>query len=555
MEKLRMPIGVDDFGKLRTNNFYYVDKSGMIKELLYNWGEVNLFTRPRRFGKSINMSMLKYFFEIGTDKSLFDGLAISKETELCDKYMGQYPVISITLKQVTGKTYAAAEKNLWRQIRRAARKFPALLKSERLDDEDKSDLNELRSAEGMAEDSLAVLSDLLYKHYGKKVIILIDEYDAPLQKAYENNYYDDMVGLIRQIFGYALKTNDSLFFSVLTGCMRISKESIFSDLNNSRIHSISDERFDEWFGFTDAETVRMLNYLGLEEHYEATKEWYDGYRFGDQDVYCPWDVINWCDQLLNTSNRIPQNFWVNSGATDIIRQFAEQSDSITRDQIGALIEGRTVRMNLVQDLTYRDMMDQPENIWSILYTTGYLTHRTRYEDGGCDLCIPNREVKNIFITKINAWFTAKVLDDEDGMKEFFADFTSGDAEALEDCLNYHLGESVSYLDGGNYEDRETFYHGLLLGMLRTRKGWEIKSEREAGNGRADITAFNLRKKDAYIIEVKYSKSDRDLNADAQEALGQINRLRYDQYFSQRLPKSIRHYGIAFCLKQCRVLTE
>jgi len=555
VEKLRMPIGVDDFGKLRTNNFYYVDKSGMIKELLENWGEVNLFTRPRRFGKSINMSMLKYFFEIGTDKSLFDGLTISKETELCEEYMGKYPVISITLKQVTGATFAAAEQNLWEQIMAFADNFNFLIESDRLSARDKRNLQKLCNGTGNLDASLKQMSEILYKHYGKKVIILIDEYDAPLQKAYENNYYDDMVGLIRQIFGYALKSNDSLFFSVLTGCMRISKESIFSDLNNPKIHSISDERFDEWFGFTEEETVRMLNELGLAEHYEVTREWYDGYRFGGQDVYCPWDVINWCDQLLNTSDRIPQNFWVNSGATDIIRQIAEQSDSITRDQIGALIEGRTVRMNLVQDLTYRDMMDQPENIWSILYTTGYLTHRTRYEDGSYDLSIPNREVKNIFMTKIDAWFTAKILEDEDGLKEFFAAFTSGDAETLEDCLNYHLGESVSYLDGGNYEDKETFYHGLLLGMLRTRKGWEIKSEREAGNGRADIIAFNLRKKDAYIIEVKYSKKDKDLNADAQEAIDQINRLRYDQYFSQRSPKSIRHYGIAFCLKQCRVLTE
>ncbi|MCD8130180.1 MAG: ATP-binding protein, partial [Lachnospiraceae bacterium] len=487
-----MPIGIEDFAEIITQGFYYVDKTGMIKELLSSWGKVNLFTRPRRFGKSINMSMLKCFFEVGTDKSLFDGLAISRETELCEEYLGQYPVISISLKQVSGFSFEEAQQQLWSSIAEAAEQLDYLQESKKLNARDKQKIFDLSEGKGNQQEGLRLLSRMLYKHYGKKVIILIDEYDAPLQKAYENNYYDDMVGLIRQIFGYALKTNDSLFFSVLTGCMRISKESIFSDLNNPKIHSISDERFDEWFGFTDEETVRMLNELGLAEYYEVTKEWYDGYRFGGQDVYCPWDVINWCDQLLNTSDRIPQNFWVNSGSTDIIRQFAEQSDSITRDQIGALIEGRTVRMNLVQDLTYRDMMDQPENIWSVLYTTGYLTHRTRYEDGSYDLCIPNREVKNIFITKIDAWFTAKVLDDEDGLKEFFEAFTSGDAEALEDCLNYHLGESVSYLDGGNYEDKETFYHGLLLGMFRTRKGWEIKSEREAGNGRADITAFNLR---------------------------------------------------------------
>ncbi|MCD8109346.1 MAG: ATP-binding protein [Clostridiales bacterium] len=554
MGKLRMPIGVDDFEKLRMNHFYYVDKTGMIKELLEKWGEVNLFTRPRRFGKSINMSMLKYFFEIGTDESLFDSLAISKETALCEEYMGQYPVISISLKQVSGISFEKAQQQLWSAVAEAAERLDYLQQSKKLNVRDKKKIYDLSEGKGNLQESLRLMSRMLYRHYGKKVIILIDEYDAPLQKAYENKYYDDMVDLIRQIFGYALKSNDSLFFSVLTGCMRISKESIFSDLNNPKIHSVNDERFDEWFGFTDEETVRMLQYLGLTEHYEATKEWYDGYRFGGLDVYCPWDVINWCDQLLNTSDRIPQNFWVNSGSTDIIRQFAEQADSMTRDQIGALIEGRAVRKNLVQDLTYRDMMEQPDHIWSILYTSGYLTHRVRHKDGSCDLCIPNREVKNIFITKIDSWFTSKVLEDEDGLKEFFTAFTSGNAVALEDCLNYLLAESVSYLDGGNYKDKETFYHGLLLGMLSNRKGWEIKSEREAGHGRADITAFNLRKKEAYIIEVKYSKENENLTAAAQEAIDQINRLRYDQYFSRRSPKSIRHYGIAFCLKQCRVLT-
>ncbi len=428
-----MPIGVDDFGKLRTNHFYYVDKTGMVKELLANWGEVNLFTRPRRFGKSINMSMLKYFFEIGTDRSLFDGLAISKETKLCEEYMGQYPVISITLKQVTGATFEDAKNNIWDVISEEAIRYSALLKYEDVAEWDKSRLLDIINRKRGLESSLKFLSRLLNEHYGKKVIILIDEYDAPLQKAYENNYYDDMVGLIRQL--------------------------------------------------------------------------------------------------------------------------AEQADSITRDQIGALIEGRTVRKKLVQDLTYRDMMNQPDNIWSILYTSGYLTHRARYEDGSCDLCIPNREVKSIFITKVDSWFIEKVLEDEDGLKEFFEVFVSGNAEALEDCLNYHIAESISYLDGGNYEDKETFYHGLLIGMFRTKKGWEIKSEREAGNGRADITVFDLRKKEAYIIEVKYSKENVDLTTDAQEAIDRINRLRYDQYFSQRLPKSIRHYGIAFCLKQCRVLTE
>ncbi|MCD8049997.1 MAG: ATP-binding protein [Clostridia bacterium] len=549
----QMPIGIDNFAELIRKNFYYVDKTGMIKELLGNWGKVNLFTRPRRFGKSINMSMLKYFFEIGTDKSLFDGLEISKETELCEKHMGVYPVISVSLKQVAGETYDEAKNNLWDVISEEAIRLSYLMQSNKLREWDKNRLLEIINRTNGLDASLKTLSRLLNKHYGKEVIILIDEYDAPLQKAYENGYYDEMVKLIRQLFGYALKSNESLYFAVLTGCMRVSKESIFSDLNNTVIHSISDKQFDEWFGFTDGEVRQMLDEFSLSEYYDITKEWYDGYLFGLQNVYCPWDVINWCNQLMKTPDRIPQNFWVNSGGTDIIRGFAEIADSTTRDEIGELIEGKAVRKKLAPDLTYREMMEKPANVWSLLYTSGYLTARKRYDDGSYELCIPNREVKNIFITKINEWFTDKVTNDEDGLEGFFAAFAAGDAAAMEDSLNYMLGESISYLDGGKYEDKETFYHGLLLGMLNTRKGWEIKSNREAGMGRADITAFNLLTKEAYVIEVKYTRDENDLDADAQKALEQIDTQMYDNYFRMRKPKSIRHYGVAFCKKLCRVL--
>ncbi len=555
MTAKRMPIGIDNFEKLRENNFYYVDKTGLIKELLENWGEVNLFTRPRRFGKSMNMSMLKYFFGIGTNTSLFDGLEISKETELCDKYMGKYPVISVSLKQVSGNSYERAEANLRNIISIEARRFPELLKSEKLDEEDISILKSLRRGEGLIDYSLYNLSRMLHTHYGKKVIILIDEYDAPLQRAYEKNYYDEKVTLNPQLLGYPLKSNESLFFSGLTGCMRVSKESIFSDLNNPAIHSISDKQFDEWFGFTDEEVRQMLDELSLTEYYDITKEWYDGYLFGLQSVYCPWDVINWCNQLMNTPDRIPKNYWVNSGSTDIIRDFAEIADGTTRDEIGDLIEGKAVRKFLTPDLTYRDMMDKPENVWSVLYTAGYLTTRRQYDDGSFDLCIPNREVQNIFVTKINEWFTEKVVKNEDGLKEFFTAFDSGDAAALENHLNYLLGKSISYLDGGKYEEKETFYHGLLLGILNTRRDWEIKSNREAGNGRADILAYNFRTREAYIIEVKYSRTEYDLKTDVQKALDQINAQEYDRYYEVREPKSIKHYGIAFCKKQCRVLSE
>ncbi|MCD8048372.1 MAG: ATP-binding protein [Clostridia bacterium] len=550
----RMPIGIDDFAEIIVQDFYYVDKTGMIKELLENWGKVNLFTRPRRFGKSMNMSMLKYFFEIGTDKSLFDGLEISREKELCEEYMGQYPVISVSLKQVTGESFEEAKNSIVDIFTTKVRRFSFLLDSDRLAEEEKNDLQEMRNRKGNIGSFLYQLSCLLQKHYGKKVIILIDEYDAPLQRAYENGYYDEMVKLIRQIFGYALKSNDALFFGVLTGCMRVSKESIFSDLNNPKIYTLLDDQCDERFGFTDSEVRELLDYLGLSEYYEITRDWYDGYRIGQRNIYCPWDVINYCDRLLNNTNKTPKNYWANVSENGIIKEFAEMADTQTREEIAELIRGGSVRKKLEEELTYKDMTSNIDNVWSVLFTAGYLTQRGFYDDDSYDLCIPNCEVKNLFIKKIDEWFAEKVTGDEDGLAEFFAAFASGDAVGVEDCLNYLLGESISYLDGGNYADKETFYHGILIGMLNTRKGWEIRSNREAGKGRADITAYNLRTKEAYVVEVKYSKDEDDLDFDAQQALEQIDSQMYDKYFSSRKPKSITHYGAAFCKKLCRVVS-
>ncbi|MCC8101048.1 MAG: ATP-binding protein [Clostridiales bacterium] len=555
MKKKIMPVGIDNFAEFHQMDYYYVDKTGMIQELLESPGKVNLFTRPRRFGKSLNMSMLKYFFEIGTDKSLFDDLAISRETELCEKYMGQFPVIYITLKQVTGNTFSSAKSQLWELIAEIADSYSCLQDSEKLSRRDKTILQKLSDGEGNLDASLKQLSGILYRHYGKKVIILIDEYDAPLQRAYAKGYYDAMVDLIRQIFGYALKSNDSLFFSVLTGILRISKESIFSDLNNPKLYTILDDRCDEWFGFTDDEVRKLLDDNGINEHYDTVKNWYDGYRIGQNNIYCPWDVVNYCDQLLNDLDKEPRNYWANVSENGIIRTFAEKADSITRDEIGSLMEGKTVNKKLVQELTYRDMTNNIDNIWSILFTTGYLTQRGRNADGTYELCIPNCEVQDIFKFQIEEWFREKVLDDMDGMKILYAALDSGNAEALEDSLNYYLGASVSYMDGGTLDDKEKFYHGLLLGMLLPRKDWEFKSNREAGRGRSDITAFQLRTKDAFIIEIKYSKEETDLSADAQEALDQINRMQYDQYFLMRNPRSLRHFGISFCKKLCKVMVE
>lgn len=554
--KLRMPIGVDDFAKLRTNHFYYVDKTGMIKELLENWGEVNLFTRPRRFGKSINMSMLRYFFEIGTDKSLFDGLQILKETELCEKYMGQYPVISLTLKDVRGKDFSTAIAQMWSAVSMEANRLNMiydLQNSDQLDPADKELLIRLRTEQGKPENSISILSYLLYKHCGKKSIVLLDEYDVPLQKAEAEGYYKDIVGFISTFFSSGLKSNEYILFAVVTGCLRIAKESIFTGFNNPKMHTLVDEPYDEWFGFTDQEVREMLENCGKGDFFDITKEWYDGYLFGNIHVYCPWDVINWCNQLMNTSNQVPQNFWENTSGNEMVIRFAEVADSDTRDEIGLLMEGKTVKKNIRFDITYDELDANVDNLWSVLFSTGYLTQCGRDPEGRYELVIPNNEVAEIFRKKVDQWFREKVWNDSDGLKDFFQALDEEDEVAIEDCLIACMADTISYQDGGTLKDKENFYHGLLIGMLKNRSGWVVKSNREGGNGRPDLVCYPKKKRYAVIIEVKYSKKRTDLVTDAKEALEQIERLKYDEYFGSRGPDKIVHYGIAFYRKECRVL--
>ncbi|MCC8161851.1 MAG: AAA family ATPase [Lachnospiraceae bacterium] len=403
MENKKMPIGLDSFADIITHNFYYVDKTDMIRELLENWGKVNLFTRPRRFGKSLNMSMLRSFFEIGTDKHLFDGLAISKETKLCEEYMGQYPVISLTLKDVSGKDFQTAVSGLWAVVSMEANRLNMiydLQNSNKLDDVDKSLLTGMRTKTGDLAGSLNVLSYLLKKHCGKNCIVLIDEYDVPLQKAEAGNYYRDMVGLISAFFSSGMKSNDNIFFAVVTGCLKITKESIFTGFNNPKIHTLVDEQYDEWFGFTDSEVREMLTLYDRSDFYNITKEWYDGYLFGNVKVYCPWDVINWCEQLVKTTDRVPRNFWENTSGNDMILRFAQMADSDTRDEIGILIDGGVIKKSIRFDITYDELDDNIENLWSVLFSTGYLTQRGREADGRYALAIPNREVTDIFKKKI-----------------------------------------------------------------------------------------------------------------------------------------------------------
>ncbi len=546
----KLPVGIEDFAKLKQLDYYYVDKTDLIKTMLDNLGEVNLFTRPRRFGKSLTMSMLKSFFEIGTDPTLFDGLKISSEADLCRDYLGQYPVISITLKEVKGLSFEEAKKQLGISISIEANRLSRRLDMDRLNPDDRDILNGFKTGKGDMPSVLAQLSRILCEYYDKKVIILIDEYDVPLQKAEQNGYYKEMAALVSQLFGYGMKTNNCMMFAVVTGCLRISKESIFTGFNNPKIYTIVDERFDEWFGFTDAEVRQMLADYGMDEYYDLTKEWYDGYLFGNTKVYCPWDVINWCDQLANTSDRRPKNFWANTSGNDMVLRFVEMADETTRFELEDLSDGKSIDKDIHMELTYAELDKNIDNLWSILFMTGYLTQCGQNEDGSFRLVIPNREIRDIFSRQIKDWFFEKI---EGGLTDLYQAFDNADAEKIQSRLNDCLGESISFMDGGNTDaQKETFYHGLLLGILKCRRSWRVKSNREAGNGRADIVLVDRFHHCGHIIEVKYAATAAKLDDMALAALDQIGDRDYDDYFQDFDIDVVNHFGISFFRKKCRV---
>ena len=487
----KLPIGIDSFEKLRTNDFYYVDKTGFIADLLRDWGEVNLFTRPRRFGKTLNMSMLKSFFEIGTDKSLFDGLKIAENKELCAEYQGQFPVIFISLKSVDGLTFASAVAALRTVIGDETGRFRFLAQSNRLDANDKKLYHALTAVENgtfsmsdaVLADSLKTLSQLLAKHYGRKVVILIDEYDVPLDKAFQGGYYDEMVSLIRNLFGNALKTNDNLQFAFLTGCLRISKESIFTGLNNLKVHTIADPRYEEYFGFTDADVDEMLAFYGLTSHKQVMQDWYDGYQFGKVSIYCPWDVINYCDLLRADPEAEPENYWANTSGNGIIRRLLQKADQTTRDEVEQLINGETIVKTVRQELTYRDIEDSIDNIWSVLYSTGYLTSRGRLPGKQMKLALPNREVRELFIDLVKDWFREETRADTSRINRFCAAFPKGDVATIQDMLHDYLWDSISVRDTAVRSNmKENFYHGMLLGLLQSQESWIVRSNAETGIG-------------------------------------------------------------------------
>ena len=556
----KLPIGIDSFEKLRTNDFYYVDKTGFIADLLRDWGEVNLLTRPRRFGKTLNMSMLKCFFEIGTDKSLFDGLKIAENKELCAEYQGQFPVIFISLKSVDGLTFASAAASLRRLIGREASRFGFLLQSNQLDTDDKKLYRALTAVEGgtfsmsddVLADSLKTLSGLLAKHYSRKVVVLIDEYDVPLDKAFQSGYYDEMVSLIRNLFGNALKTNDSLQFAVLTGCLRISKESIFTGLNNLKVHTIADPRYEEYFGFTDADVDEMLAFYGLTSHKQVMQDWFDGYQFGKVSVYCPWDVINYCDLLRADPEAEPENYWANTSGNGIIRRLLQKADQTTRDEVEQLINGETIVKTVRQELTYRDIEDSIDNIWSVLYSTGYLTSRGRLPGKQMKLALPNREVWELFIDLVKDWFREETRADTSRINRFCAAFPKGDVATIQDMLHDYLWDSISVRDTAVRSNmKENFYHGMLLGLLQSQESWIVRSNAETGIGYSDISVATPERL-GIVIELKYAE-DGNLERACAAALSQIEEKKYTEALRRRGMKSILKYGIAFWEKECMVV--
>ncbi len=562
--KTRLPMGIESFKEIRRQKFYYVDKTALIRELLENWGKVTLFTRPRRFGKTLNMSMLKCFFEIGSDKALFDGLEISRETQLCEEYQGKFPVISITLKGATGRTFDEAKNMLRRLIGKEAQRFQFLMESDKLTELEHQQYKTLihmnekgifDMEDEVLKDSLLTLSQLLKKHYQQDVIILIDEYDVPLDKAYQSGYYDDMVDLIRSLFGNALKTNDSLYFAVLTGCLRISRESIFTGLNNFNVYTVKNVQYHEAFGFTDAEVRQMLEYYGFMEKYDVIKEWYDGYRFGTLDIYCPWDVVSYCHALKMQLTVSPQNYWVNTSSNDIIRRFVSKANTTTRDELELLIDGGSVKKMIRQELTYRDLDSSIDNLWSILFTTGYLTQRGTESGDLTELVIPNREIRWIFVQQIREWFREESVKDTEKLERFCRAFQENDTTAIEKGFNDYLWNTISIRDTSvRKEMKENFYHGILLGLLAYMDGWLVKSNAESGEGYSDISIEIRQHEIGIVIELKYAE-DGAFEAGCQEALRQIHEKEYESALIKNGLHTIYRYGIACYKKRCKVVSE
>lgn len=559
MENLKLPVGIDNFEKLRRENFYYVDKTKLIIDLLGNWGEVNLFTRPRRFGKTLNLSMLKYFFEIGTDKTLFDGLAVSKEKALCDEHMGKYPIVFLSLSSVDGLSFEAAYNELCRIIRKEASRLRFLSKNESIPDVHKVSFDRILNGNHIETDvrgSLKMLCNLLYAYYGQKVILIIDEYDVPLIKSSQHGYYEQMSNFIHSMYGTALKTNEYLKFAVLTGSQRVPDKSIFNGLNNFDVNSILDTRYDEHFGFTDEEVRQTLADYGSTDHFEDTKAWYGGYRFGNAEVYCPWDVINYVDLLKADHKTKPPAYLINTSGNDLVKRFVDKAGKTTQGEIERLINGEAIEKKVRLELTYNEIDDTIDNLWSVLFTTGYLTYDGETDDGKLRLIIPNHEVREVFILQIQEWFKKTFVRNDKPMRDFCQAFMNGDAEVIQKHLNLVMTRMISVLDTKAKDDqKENFYHGLLLWLLRSDPTWLIMSNVESGDGFSDIIIEPDDQDAGIVIEVKYAPTIAELDAACKNALNQIKERRYDERLRNEGRENNIGFGIAFCKKRCRVVCE
>lgn len=553
----KLPIGIENFEDMIKENYYYVDKTGLLKQLLNEHGLVNLFTRPRRFGKSLNMSMLKYFFEIGNDQAIFEGLEISKDKELCDQYQGKFPVISVSLKGAKAGNYEDAKAMMKYIMAAESRRLYDRMSGDKLSEKQKEQMKSLMS-DNMKDTELMtalwILSSILKEYYGKKVIILIDEYDVPLDKAFENNYYNEMIILLRNMLEQSLKTNDNLYMAVLTGCLRIARESIFTGLNNFNIFSITDQYFDEYFGFTDKEVKEILQYYKVPEAFEQTKKWYDGYRFGNTDIYCPWDVINHCRALKVESDATPQPYWINTSGNYIVKRFIEKANQQTRREIEQLIEGKAIQKEIRLELTYNELDSTIENLWSVLFATGYLTQQGKPQGRTYSLIIPNESIRQIFIEQIQEWFKETTRKDENRLKDFCKAFEEGNAEAIEEQFNNYLMKTISIRDTFTTK-KENFYHGVLLGLLSYDPDWYITSNQESGDGYSDIMIEAEQARIGIIIEVKYAENIKMLDKACEKALKQIKEKHYDQKLEKEGYETILNYGIACYKKRCKVLVD
>lgn len=562
-EKLKLPMGIEDFKEIRTMGYYYVDKTGLLRTLLKKFGKVNLFTRPRRFGKTLNMSMIKYFLETGNDSTLFDGLEIAKEKELCNKYMGKFPVISISLKNAASDTFEGAKEMLCSVIGKEALRFSYLMQSDSLTETEHKQYKALihvddngifTMADGLLKDSLLLLSSFLEKHHRQKAIILIDEYDVPLDKAYQSGYYDAMVELVKALFGGALKTNSSLYFAVLTGCLRISKESIFTGLNNFSIYTVKSVRYNEYFGFTDKDVRTILEYYKFTDQYNVIKEWYDGYRFGNLEIYCPWDVIKYCDDLCDGNATYPQNYWVNTSSNDIIRRFIDKADASTKDEIELLINGGSIKKEIHQELTYRDLDSDIDHLWSLLFTTGYLTQSGEDIEGISQLIIPNKEIHWIYVQQIRKWFKDETKKDKQKLENFCRAFVENDVAAIEEGFTSYLRKTISIRDTSiKKEMKENFYHGILLGLFGNMDKWKVRSNAESGEGYSDIGVEIEDKEIGILIELKYAENAA-FDEGCQKALKQIKDKNYEETLIDDGMKTIYRYGIACYKKRCKVIS-